>query len=165
MKHKITLATVAMALAALVGATPALAGTTSSAATISGNVVASCTLTPPSIPAIQINPFSGSGNSASANMNVTCTNGAPVTIAIDFGQTPNGQTNRQMKDASNNLVSYNVYQDSAFSTLWGSTSGTNTMSITGTGAPQSIPVYIQATPNQLSVAGSYSDTVSITLAY
>lgn len=161
------LATLALsALAAGAGIAPALAGSASSTMTTSATVVNDCTIGSASMPALNYDPAQGTGLTVTGSISITCTNGATATVALDFGQNPNGTTNRQMFDATvSGYLPYNVYQDSAYGTLWGSTSGVNTLAVTGTGSSQSVPVYLKANPTVGAKAGSYTDTIGVTVTF
>jgi spore coat protein U-like protein len=75
--------------------------------------------------------------------------------------------------ATGGYVSYNLYTDSGYSDPWSTTtsssscsSGTSTCYLgTGNGSYQTVPVY-GTVPQQLGpAAGSYSDTVTVTVTY
>jgi spore coat protein U-like protein len=63
-------------------------------------------------------------------------------------------------------MTYNLYQDSARSTLWGNTSGTAPSAVAGTGTNADITVYGRVDAGQnLPVAVSYTDTVVATVTF
>ncbi|MDD3764942.1 MAG: spore coat U domain-containing protein [Nevskiales bacterium] len=102
-----------------------------------------------------------------STITVTCTNGATYDVGIDAGLnegTADDTTTRRMKDAGTNYVSYDLLQTDGTS-HWGDNVGVDTESSTGTGAAQTFTVNgtvpIQTTPP----AGSYSDTVTVTVTY
>lgn len=73
-------------------------------------------------------------------------------------------TTRRMRNQGN-YIQYELYQDSARTKRWGNTANTDTY--TGTGGANTIvvPVYGKV-PNQKNVpAGSYNDTITVTLSY
>ncbi len=74
--------------------------------------------------------------------------------------------NRRMA-AGANLLNYNIYTTTARTTVWGDgTSSTSAITGTGSGTAQSVTVYGRVTSGQTSVpAGSYSDTVAVTVTY
>lgn len=111
--------------------------------------------------------FLDSNITASTSLSVKCTNGAPYTIALNAGLnagTPGDVTTRRMLNGASNFIPYNLYQDSALASVWGSTTGTNTIASTGTGVAQSFPVYAKALPGNVP-AGLYVDTVQATVTY
>ncbi|CAN7582276.1 spore coat U domain-containing protein [Pararhizobium sp. LjRoot238] len=100
----------------------------------------------------------------STSLAVTCTSGTAYTIGLNNGLTGTGPTQRKMTNGSAS-VTYGLYRDASGTLPFGSTSGTNTYSGTGTGVVQSVPVYgrvpAQTTPTQ----GLYSDTIVATVTY
>ena len=110
--------------------------------------------------------FLDSNITASSNLSVKCTNGAPYQIALSAGanpSTPGDTTSRRMTDGTN-FVPYNLYSDAAYSASWGNSSTTGQVSQTGTGAVQTFPIYGKATPGNVP-AGNYVDTVQATVTY
>jgi outer membrane usher protein len=103
---------------------------------------------------------------AQANLSVTCTNGAPYSVALGPGQTGTGPTARLMT-TTGGAITYGLYKDNAHTLPWGdAAAGAGTLvSGTGTGAGQTYTVYgyvpVQTTPKP----GSYTDSVVITLTY
>lgn len=99
----------------------------------------------------------------SANLTVQCTATTPYTIALDAGGGSGATTATRKMISGGNSLNYTLYQDSARTTVWGTT-GSALLSGTGTGAAQTIPVYGRV-PTQVVQAGSYADTVQITVSY
>ena len=66
-----------------------------------------------------------------------------------------------------NSLDYNLYTDSNRTTVWGDgLSSTATIAGTGSGINQTATIYGRITAGQTSApAGSYADTVSVTLTY
>lgn len=112
---------------------------------------------------------------AQGSVTARCTPLTPYNIALNAGAnaaTANDVNTRRMKNTNaavttNNFVAYQLYQNSARSTVWGSTVGTNTLSASGTGANQVYPVYGRvANPStNNAAAGSYLDTITATIIY
>jgi|SRR5579883_268704 len=102
---------------------------------------------------------------ATGTLTVNCTSATPYTVALDNGLHGGAGPVRAMQSGSN-TVSYQLYQDSAHSQVWGSTTGSsgNVYAGTGNGTAQSLTVYgLVSSAN--SPAGSYSDTVTATVTY
>lgn len=106
--------------------------------------------------------------SSSGSLSVTCSPTMPYSIALNAGTTT-GNTiaarRMSLNGSGPGIVSYQLYQDSGFSTLWGDGTSGATYPGTGTGTVQSIPVHgrvpVQATP----AAGTYNDTITATITY
>jgi spore coat protein U-like protein len=158
-------AAAALALAALPGT--AGAQSVSSNLNVTANVTANCTVSTSPIAFGSVNTLSGAPVNASGGVTVTCTNGTLWTASADQGQGAGASfTARRMSSGSNTLA-YNIFTDSARTIVWGDGSGSSaTVSQNGSGAAQSITVFGQVPAGQSSVpAGSYSDTVAVTISY
>lgn len=102
---------------------------------------------------------------------VKCTTGTP--FDIDLGQGTGGSAAyRVLKGAKGGTVKYNLYVDTNYSNVWGSTmTGGKTFAgwqqqRIGTGAGDSIPVYGLIAAGQGNAApDSYIDTVAVTISY
>jgi spore coat protein U-like protein len=100
-------------------------------------------------------------------INVTCTNLTPYAVAINQGSMGTGVSNRKMKITAGSLeaVSYSLYRNSGRTLNWGETNGIDTVSGVGAGVAQPLIVYGRV-PSQASVsAGTYTDTLTVTLTY
>ncbi|APR11660.1 spore coat U domain-containing protein [Xanthomonas citri pv. citri] len=141
-------------------------------------VTKACTITAASATDVDFGSvLSTSTANADANGSVTaqCTALTPYNIALSAGSnagTANDVTTRRMKNTdalvtTNNYIAYQLYQDLGRSTVWGSTTGTNTLSRTATGLNQVYPVYGRVTnPSANNPAtGSYQDTITATIVY
>lgn len=96
---------------------------------------------------------------------VQCSNGTGYSIALNGGLSgATNPTQRKMTFGANTVI-YGLYQDVNHVNPWGNTIGGNVVSGAGTSLGQSIPVYglvpVQATPP----AGTYSDTIVVSVAY
>lgn len=124
---------------------------------------------------------------ATSPMQVTCSLGTPYTIAISASTTlgtpvsaPAGY-NHVMTGQNGIGVSgrpldlpYNLTQDAAGAQPWGYTTGTDTVSGTGTGQSTTLTVYGQLIAGSTGystgrvnplVPGNYLDTLTVTLSY
>ena len=107
-------------------------------------------------------------NEATAgNISVTCTTGATYNIGLDAGANPStaGDINTRRMASSGQYVAYQLYSNAGHSTAWGNTIGGNTVASTGTGSAQSWPVYGQVPAQTTPAAGTYTDTVQVTVTY
>ena len=95
---------------------------------------------------------------------VTCTNATPYRVLLNNGLTGTGPTNRKMTLGAN-AVTYALYRDNPRTLPWGNISGTNSLSGTGTGSAQSIPIYGRVPAQTLPPPGAYRDTITITVEY
>lgn len=97
---------------------------------------------------------------------VTCTPGLAISIAMDYGVNGGNSASRYMVRAnSSDTIAYQLYQDAGRSIVWGTGSLAYGVSSFPTGT-QTYPVYgrLFSSSTQPS-AGTYTDTVTVTLTY
>jgi spore coat protein U-like protein len=106
------------------------------------------------------------GVSSTSTITVLCTSLAPYTVGLSAGA-GSGATvaNRLMTSAATNTVGYSLYQDAAHSVVWGTTTGTDTVAGTGSGASQALTVYGHVPSQSTPPAAVYNDTVTVTVTY
>jgi spore coat protein U-like protein len=99
------------------------------------------------------------------SISVQCTNTTPYNIGLNAGTAPSATvTTRSMQNGAA-LVNYSLYRDAGRTLNWGNTVGTDTLSGTGTGAAVAHTVYGRVPPQTTPAAGSYADTVTVTVTY
>ncbi len=166
-RHKIKIA--AFLLASLVGG-PVFAGTASSSFNVTASVIAACLLSSSPLAFGNYDPTAASATAGSTTVAATCTLSDPYTIALNNGNGSganysSGSAGRKMTITSGTAtLGYNLYQDSGYTTVWGTT-GSALYSGTGTGAAQSVTVYGRIPAQQVVGVGSYSDTISATISF
>lgn len=105
---------------------------------------------------------------ASGSLMVTCSNTMPYSIALNAGTTT-GNTiaarSMSLGGAGPGIVSYQLYQDSGFTVVWGDGTSGAVYPGTGTGMAQSIPVHGRVPSQTTPVSGTYQDTVTATVTY
>jgi spore coat protein U-like protein len=139
------------------------ASTSSTSIGVSATVTASCVV---GAAPLAFGNYAGGILDQTANLSVQCTSGTPYTVGLDNGTgTAASAATRQMTGPNNQTLGYGVYSDAARTVTWGSTTGTNTISGTGTGTPQSIPAYGRIPASQAPSPGAYTDTITVTLTY
>ena len=116
---------------------------------------------------------SSSPTDAATSIVVSCArNGGPgpVTVTLQIGPSANSGliSTRTMRSGANTL-SYNLYRDAARSQVWGQTSGVDTGSVSifinnNSSASGTFVIYGRIPALQNVQAGTYSDTVQITVA-
>lgn len=97
---------------------------------------------------------------------VTCTPGATVSIAMDYGIHGGNATRRFMQNSANSdTLGYQLFRDANRSQVWGN--GALVMSIPSfPSTTQTYPVYARLyAVTTLPSAGTYTDTVTVTLTY
>ena len=96
---------------------------------------------------------------------VRCTNTTPYIVSLSNGTGGGtGPTDRRMINGAQSIT-YGLYQDAARTLPFGSASGTDTASGTGTGLAQPVAVYGRVPPQATPAPGTYSDTITVTITY
>lgn len=133
-------------------------------ATVTATVSSNCTVGATAI-SFGSQGILSSNKDAQGTLSVQCTDALPYAVSLNGGLS--GATNpaqRKMTFSTGNVV-YGLYQDSARSQPWGSTSGVNTASGTGTGLTQTLNVYGRVAPQATPKPGTYTDTIVATITY
>lgn len=138
---------------------------------VTATVLKACLLsTPPTLAFGTYDPASATPLPGTTTFNVTCTFGTPYSIGLSAGASVGGSiTNRAMTSptaaAGNNLLRYELYKESTYTTNWdNSVAGTG---YTGNGVLQPLTVYGRIPINQYTAAAAtdYADTITLTLTY
>lgn len=100
-----------------------------------------------------------------ADITVLCTEGVAYDVGLSAGDNGGGVTTaRKMLNATNDIT-YDLYSDSGRSTHWGDIILTDTLASTGTGANQVFTVYGRVPVQDTPPAGTYTDTITVTVTY
>ncbi|MGG2398007.1 spore coat U domain-containing protein [Pseudomonas sp. SH1-B] len=104
------------------------------------------------------------GSAGGSSFGLQCTQDTPYTIALSPGQNATGGQRRMISGGA--YVAYNLYQDSARSDPWGDGGATgDIVSGTGTGSDEEVIVYGRVPAQTTPAAGTYTDTVQVTIAW
>jgi spore coat protein U-like protein len=151
------------------GLSPALAATATSNLHVTITITSECLLGTVTDVNFGTHGVLSANVTAQGSVSVQCTNGQTYTLGLDKGAGTGADANtadsRFMTLASGtDTVAYGLYKDSALTQQWGDTGG-NLFSGTGTGAAVPIPVYGKVPSQTTPPAGTYNDTVVVTLTY
>jgi spore coat protein U-like protein len=94
----------------------------------------------------------------------TCTPGTPYNIGLDGGLASGAPAARKMTLGAQS-VTYGLFRDAARTQPWGNTIGTNTATGTGTGLGQPLTVFGRIAPQITPPAGTYTDTIVVTVTF
>ena len=144
------------------------AGSASANLSVSASVANNCTISTSPLAFGAYDPVVANASTnldATATVTVACTKGATATIGLGLGSNASGTT-RRMTDGSSNFLTYEMYQDSARSALWGN-SGAELLSPVAapSKSTRDFTVYGRVPSNQDVPAGSYTDTVTATVNF
>lgn len=109
---------------------------------------------------------SGSALQGTTLLKATCTPNTTYQIGLNEGTSPGATVNqRRMVSATSSVLNYQLYSDSARSTIWGNTPGTNTVTGVGTGLAQDHTVFGSVPAAQVVPAEDYADTITVRIYY
>ncbi|WP_444357930.1 Csu type fimbrial protein [Phyllobacterium lublinensis] len=101
---------------------------------------------------------------ATSNLTVQCTPGTSYNVGLGAGAGTIGA--RHLTGPGNTTIDYNLYRDPDHTQVWGTTILADTVSKTGDGTAQLIPVYGRVAPQATTPpTGNYSDTIDVTVTY
>jgi spore coat protein U-like protein len=149
--------------AIMASSTPALASTATGSLINTAAVLASCSVVGSTI---AFGNYSSTQTDQTGNIAVLCTYGTTYTIGLDAGAGTGATTSvRKLTGSLGGTLNYALFSDTSRTVNWGSTIGTDTQAGTGTGLVQNLTVYGRIAGSQTPLAGTYTDTVTITLTY
>lgn len=99
---------------------------------------------------------------ATTSITATCSTGRPYTIALNAGSGTGATEQVRRMSGSGGTVDYAIFSDPTYTTVWGT--GSRAVAMTGTGLPQSLPVYGRM-PMQNAAPGTYADSVTVTVTF
>lgn len=106
-----------------------------------------------------------SSHDQASTITMTCTSRTAWNVALDDGQNASGSVRRMRMDGGDRHVAYELYRDPARTLRWGTTPGADTLEGTGTGDPQQVTVHGRVPAGQSVPAGTYRDTITVTVTY
>lgn len=127
----------------------------------------SCTVSPATLAFGNYTSEASAALDAVVNIHVTCTNTTSYKVGLDAGLGPFATVSIRKMTAGSSALNYSLYQNAGRTIIWGNTTTgtTNTVSGTGTGTPQQLPVYGRVFPEQVVTAGTYNDRVTIMIYF
>ena len=144
----------------------ATAATSTALLAVSATVLSVCGIAATPMVFGNYSSTSGTPTDATSTITATCTSGVPYTIAMDAGAGTGGTVATRVLASGGNTLNYTVYSNTGRTTIWGDgTNSTSTVGGTGGLVPQIYTAYGRIPTGQLSPAGVYLDTVTVTLTY
>ena len=119
------------------------------------------------------NPTNGSPTDATGNVHVVCTVLLVSVLAqtnISLSTGGSGTYSPRKMSSGAHLLDYNLYQEASHTTVWGDGTGgtaiiTDNVLIAVLGTSIDHTIYGRIPPNQFAAAGSYSDTITVTVEF
>jgi spore coat protein U-like protein len=150
-----------LALAAALPSAEAAAATSTTTFAVTAQVSTTCFIV---ATRLDFGPYAGLVLSGTSTLTATCSSGTSYRLGLDGGTS--GIVTARTMTAGGNTLNYGLFQDAGHTINWGNTPGVDTpAAITGNGNPQPITVFGQLPGNQFPPAGSYSDTITVTLSF
>ena len=147
----------------------AFAATDTADLVVTADVTNTCTIEDAAMAFGAYDSTSATALDASAVLTLNCTLDAPAQITMGEGSNPEGGSSaavplRQMISGAD-LLPYTLYQEAAHTNVWGN-DATSDVDYVGTGASDvTVLVYGSIAAGELAPAGSYLDTVVMTITF
>jgi spore coat protein U-like protein len=109
--------------------------------------------------------YVGAVRTTTSTLTVTCTTGAFYNVGLSAGMGAGATVTSRRMTSGANLLGYGLFQDSGYTRNWGMAVGTDTVDGVGSARPQALTVYGRIPPGQAASAGSYADTITVTVTY
>lgn len=139
--------------------------TTQTTFRVSAKVNAVCEVTATDLDFGNYSAQSGTALQGTTLLRATCTPGTTYHIGLDQGQAPGATVNQRKMVSGVSTLNYQLYSDSNRSTIWGNTTGTDTVTGSGTGIAQDHTVFGAIPASQVIPAGDYTDTITVRVYY
>jgi len=159
---------VALLLAGAVVPATVQAQTAQANLAVSATVIRNCTITAGTLAFGNYDPIVANAATPldqTGTFTVTCTRGGATAVWVGMDNGANYLVpNRRMTDGTE-FLNYELYSDAGRTTVWGNTSGTG-LAVTPNGrVPVTVTVYGRVPQAQDVAAGSYTDTVVMTVNF
>lgn len=113
-----------------------------------------------------LNQIGGTANDGQSTVVVTCTPGTAYEVGMDNGAHAVGGVRQMAPTLGTARVPYVLYSNAARSTVWGNTTGTNTVGGTAGVLPTTLNVYGRVPAGTMPVAVDvYTDAVTVTVTF
>lgn len=102
---------------------------------------------------------------ATATLNVACSNTTPYYIGLNEGLGATATTTVREMTGGAETINYRIFRDAGRTINWGNANGIDTASGIGNGASQPYTLYGQVPAQTTPTAGTYTDTVTVTVTF
>jgi spore coat protein U-like protein len=143
----------------------AQAQTASTTFRVTAKVQAVCEVTATDLAFGTYTAQAGTPLQATTLLRATCTPGSSYNVGLNEGASPGATVNQRKMVSGAQVLNYQLYSDSARSKIWGNTTGTDTVTGTGTGLAQDHTVFGSVPTAQVVPAGDYADTITVRIYY
>lgn len=102
---------------------------------------------------------------ATTRLSATCTPGSTYTVGLNEGTSAGATVNQRKMVSGSNALNYQLYSDSARSTIWGDKAGKSSVTGVGNGSAQDHTVFGSIPAAQTIPAGDYGDVITVRVYY
>jgi spore coat protein U-like protein len=166
--RRIVIGFACFAVAAIAAESRLIAQTASSELTVSATVAKNCTISTAAVTFGAYDPVAANATApldATGTITVTCTKGSVSKVGLGVGTNAEGTT-RRMTGGAAAFLTYELYQDSSHSTVWGDTASTGLdIPAAPNRNPRNFSVYGRVAGAQDATVGNYTDTVVATVNF
>lgn len=134
--------------------------------------LADCTVSTTGVGFGAYDPFAVADTESTGGVEVTCSNllGVNISYEIALSTGSSGTFSTREMTSGSAILQYQLYTDSARTTVWGDGSGSTATITDGyllqlLSRTETYPVYGSLFAGQTSAAGSYVDSITVTLTY
>jgi spore coat protein U-like protein len=153
-------------LASVAAATPVMAATSTTTFPVSATVLSACSVTANPLAFGSYNPTAATNLDATTTLSVLCTIGTSFQVGLNQGAGTGATVTSRLMTGGSNTLGYALYQDTARTTNWGNTPGTDTpAAVTAPATATSLTVYGRVPSGQNVPATTYNDTITVTVTY
>lgn len=130
---------------------------------VSAQVEPTCTVTATDMNFGNAGLLDSGVHDATSAVSVKCVNGTAYRVGLDNGLHATGNTRRMQGPGG--FVAYELYRNNGRSQRWGNNQGVDTVNGTGNGSTQNRTVYGRVPSQVTPSAGTYRDTITVTVTY
>lgn len=133
-----------------------------------GTASAICTVSTTAVTFGSYDVFSPSPTDSTGSITVDCNEAPPPNVVVAIGQSPNsGGFNPRQMVSGTEYLDYNLYTDATYTSIWGDgTGGTVTQTVmVQKNKDEVLTVYGRIPPGQDITAGSYAETLTVTITW
>ena len=141
------------------------AATATTSFAVSATVASGCAVTALPLAFGSYDPAGASTVDATTSVTVLCTLGTPYHVGLNAGGTAGASVATRKLASGLNRLNYTLYTDTNRSAVWGNTVGTDTVSGTYAIGQAALTVYGRIASGQAVAAGTYTDTITVTITY
>lgn len=98
-------------------------------------------------------------------LRATCTPGSSYQVGLNEGTSAGATVNQRKMVSGAQALNYQLYRESSRTSIWGNTTGTDTVTGVGTGLAQDHTVFGSIPAKQVIPAGEYSDTITVRIYF